>query len=275
MAAKRKPAKKKPAKRASVTQSKKQVSAAKRRSAAAKKGWETRKKNAAEAKREREKLRLRRSAASKKGWETRKKKAAEERRDKQYDERAPLLERKDLRRVLPAKLQKMAEHSSKTLEETKVKLVKEDRKRISGLSFVDLLKEIRSPRLRLEAEYSGSLKAAMKIARLDIDAYWDVQIEKMRRRQQTSQNTVIKFFERNIYGTELEAYHMVDDTFRILTTQYDAEETNESKLRRQLNEAVSAPQFDAIMEVQASELNVSKRALYKWFNGSPDADFFI
>lgn len=294
----------------------KQKALRERRSAAAKKGWETRRaKQAAqksldekkrrsakktklaielEAAREavkrdkhatkREKLAkaakqaelvLRRSEAAKKGWATRKAAALKRRADEQLDIRAPMLERKDLRPSLPKKFEELKNKSEKTLDETRKKLTKEDRAHLRSLSFVDLINAIKSPRLKLEAEYSGSKEAALKIAYSDIDAYWDVQFERLKRRQQLSRDVTLTYFNNHMYGTEMEAYNMVDDTFRILTTQYDAQETAESKLRRLLNEAYATPQFDAIMTIKAGELEKSKHELYSWFYGSPSADFFV
>lgn len=217
----------------------------------------------------------RRSEASKKGWATRKAKELARRKEAQLDIRAPLLERKDLRPSLPEKFEKLKVDSEQTLEETRKKLVKEDKAKLRSLSFLDLLNEIKSPRLRLEAEYSGSHEAALKIAFKDLNLYWDVQIDKTRRRQQLSRDATLIHFNKHIYGTEMEAYNMVDDTFRVLCTQYGAEETEESKLRKFLSEAYATPQFDAIMTVKAGDLGCSTRDLYSWFNGSPNADFFV
>jgi hypothetical protein len=245
------------------------------RSLAAQKGWETRRRNARVLEKKLLAVKRRRSAAAKKGWASRRKTVQLTRREAQLAEREPLLERKDLRPELPAKFEALTAKRRDELESSRRKIISEDRAELRKLDWVTLLTRIRSPKLRQQAEYSGNLKEALKIAYQDLDAYWDVQFERMDQRQSLSQQAVLKHFQKVRYGTELEAYRMVDDVFRILTTTYGATETNESKLRRQLKEAFATPQFDAVMEVKAEELGWTKREMYSWWNGSPEADLFL
>jgi hypothetical protein len=265
------------------------------RSAAAKKGWETRRRVAREEEEKRQRRSLaakkawakrkaskkppevkkRRSEASKKGWEKRKAAAQFERREAQLEAKQPLLVRKDLRDVLPTKFKELSERSGIANRENIRKILRQDRAELRKLSWTDLIARIRSPERQLEAMEAPTLAIALKVAYKDLAAFWEVQLEKLERRQTITQKAVERHYEKIVYGTELEAYQKVDEAFRILSLRYETEETDDSRLRRQLTEAYATPQFDAIMEARAEELGWTKRQMYGWYNGSPDADLFL
>lgn len=286
MVAKRKPAKKKPVKRAAKAQAKKKLSAAqvaRKRRAAAKKGWETRRRKQAELERERKRKAAKkkprkvtakkRSAAAKKGWETRRARELAAREDRQLDERAPLLVRKDLRPELPAKLEELSKKAGRVLNEAKEKMIAEEWNKISRLTDEEIIKGMRKPDNAAMAQFVNR-EGLMEIAYADLVEYWTAKTALIGMSHKASRDTVQEFFSRNIYGTEMEARQMADDTFAILTAQYNLVETDESLLRRRLNDAQATPQFDAIMTSQADMMGITKRALYSWFFGSPDGDIF-
>jgi hypothetical protein len=231
------------------------------RSAAALKGWETRRENArlAEAKR------ARRSAAAKAVWAKRK-------LESQYTERRKLLDIVRLEDIAADRLAKLeakekAAHAKNF--KTMLAIRTEELKKMSRAQLIDTMPDY----MKLTIDPKASRRQVFEYVKIYEGFKTQAFIKGMEHTSELAGDVMRLWVQGRVYGTELSFLQALDTTRQILMYTQSWEEAPDSVIFGKLKAAYGTPQFESVVEVLSNETGHSQRYLYSLFH-SPNASVF-
>lgn len=233
------------------------------RSLASKKAWETRR---AEQARQ-EEIRQRRSEASKKAW-------AERKRIQRIEKIGDLAVRQDLRPVLPEVFAAKKAETKQLGEKKKRILIQGEIARLSKYPRETIVQGLVDLGV-LDKPVKLTKKEALRLAKKHYENEFGHEMDSETKAKIDSMEIVERMYKKRVYGSVLEAIDQSMTTFGALVRQMGMEDTDRTKLKKEMDTMSSTAMFDSYMHQRAAEYGMDVRALYSFFNGSPTADFIL
>ena len=233
------------------------------RSEAAKKGWEKRRAEAAQQ----EALRLKRSEASKAAWEERK-------RTQERVKRLELATREDLRPVLPKVFEAKKAEVQETAKKQKKLLIRGAMAQISVYGR-DVIIQFLVQNGVLDRPVQMTKREALKHVKKYYENRITFDVDSDTKAKIDGYDIVESMYKKRVYGSVIEALEQSNQVFHSLVRQLGMEDTDRTKLRKEMDAMSSTPMFDSYMHQRAADYGMDVRALYSFFNGSPTADFVL
>jgi hypothetical protein len=233
------------------------------RSEAAKKGWEKRRAEAAQQ----EAIRLKRSEAAKAAWEERKR---IDTRVKRFE----LSTREDLRPVLPKVFKEKKDEAQESGKQEKKLKIRGKMALISVYGAKKIVEYLVDVGI-LDKPIKMTKKEALKLAKKHITNEVSYEVDAATKAVTDGMEIVERMYNKRVYGSVIEALEQSNLTFHALVKQLGMEDTDRTKLMKEMDTMSSTPMFDSYMHQRAADYGMDVRALYSFFNGSPTADFIL